>query len=461
MSRLLHSKSQVTIPCKQVCRSSQFLALAGIFYLLLSCCAYGAAKTANINDVRIVDRDRDTRVVFDLSSAAKHHIFVLKNPDRVVLDIENCNANGKLRSAKVTSTLLKKIRYAQKSNEKLRIVFDLNVAVTLKSFLLAPSDGKDHRLVIDLSSARDGLRAEPVLAVREPPKNFHDVIIAIDAGHGGKDPGAIGRGGTREKDIVLSIAKRLKRLVDKEKGMHAVLIRHNDAFVPLRRRVERASKIDADVFISIHADAAVNRRARGSSVYVLSQHGATSEAARILAKRENEVDKIGGVSLEDKDAVLKSVLVDLSQTATIDASIDLAEDILKELSLVGRVLRERVEQAGFVVLKSPDIPSVLVETAFISNLQEEKRLRSSKHQKLLAKAILKGVRRYLREYAPSDSIFADSGKNNTHTIRRGETLSGIADQYQVRVVDLRKMNALKSDVIKVGQVLMIPAFAGT
>ena len=194
---------------------------------------------------------------------------------------------------------------------------------------------------------------------------------------------------------------------------------------------------------------------------MLSQHGASSEAARILAQRENEADKIGGVSLEDKDAVLKSVLVDLSQTATIDASIDLADDILFELRKVGKVLHNRVEQAGFAVLKSPDIPSVLVETAFISNPQEEKRLRSNKHQQALAQAILKGVRHYLNEHAPSDALIANLGKSSTHTIRRGETLSGIANRYQVSLVALRKVNALTSDVIRVGQVLTIPASTGT
>ena len=429
--------------------------------LLLSLPSFCAAEMTKINDVRIADRQSYTRVVFDLSATAKHHIFVLKNPDRVVLDIEECDANGKLTSPRIAGTLLNGMRYAQKSGEKLRIVFDLTTTVTPKSFLLAPAQDKDHRLVIDLSSTTEENQTQPIIAVIEAPVNLRNVIIAIDAGHGGKDPGAIGRGGTREKDIVLSIAKRLKALIDKEKGMQAVLIRDRDMFIHLKGRKEKAKNIEADIFISIHADAARNRRARGSSVYVLSQRGATSEVARFLAQRENEADKIGGVSLEDKDPVLKSVLVDLSQTATIDASIDLADDILGELRGVGEVLRNRVEQAGFVVLKSLDIPSVLVETAFISNPQEEKRLKSSKHQQALAQAILKGVRRYLKDHAPSDAILANLDRSSSHTIRRGETLSGIANRYQVNVVDLRKANELKTDVIRVGQILTIPALAGT
>ncbi len=463
MRQLTHSNLREILPSMKIRWGGRYFHLILFFILFLLCSSAfsAAAEIAKITDVRIADRQSNTRVVFELSSGAKHHVFVLKNPDRVVLDIEQCDANGKLTTSHVAGTLLKGMRYAQKSKEKLRVVFDLNTTVIPKSFLLAPTESNNHRLVIDLASTTKVKQTEPVLAIQEAPINFRDVIIAIDAGHGGKDPGAIGRSGSREKVIVLSIAKRLKALIDQEKGMQAVLIRANDTFIPLRDRIKKASSRNADVFISIHADAAVDRRARGSSVYVLSQHGATSEAARILAQRENEADKIGGVSLEDKDAVLKSVLVDLSQTATIDASIDLADDILRELNQIGKVLRNRVEQAGFAVLKSPDIPSVLVETAFISNPQEEQRLKSSKHQQALAQAILKGLRRYLKDHAPSGALLANLGTSSTHTIRRGETLSGIANRYQVSLVDLRRVNELKTDVIRVGQVLMIPVSAGT
>ena len=446
--------------------------VAFIFLTLLCSSSFSATNIAKISDVRIADRQSETRVVFDLTSPVKHSVFVLQNPDRVVLDIDQCDANGKLKASRVGGTLVKELRYAQKTSEKLRVVFDLNSSVTPKSFLLPPQSGKAYRLVIDLSSTVTAIaenvatskvtkpRVEPVIAVSATPARYRDVIVAIDAGHGGKDPGAIGRGGTREKNIVLAISKRLKTLIDKEPGMQAVLIRSGDSFVPLRGRIAKASKLKADIFISIHADAAVNRRAKGSSVYVLSQHGASSEAARILAKRENESDKIGGVSLENKDDVLKSVLVDLSQTATIDASIDLAEDILKELGQVGNILRDEVEQAGFAVLKSPDIPSVLVETAFISNPQEEKRLKTAAHQQKLATAILKGLRRYTKDHAPANAIMANvqsSTPLTRYTIKRGDTLSGIAIRYHVSLVDLRKVNRLSSDMLRVGQVLTIPA----
>ncbi len=472
MRQLAHVNLRVFLPSLEAWATRQPACSPLVFFLILFAFpVVGVAEVVKITDVRIADRLSNTRVVFDLSSATNHKVFVLKNPDRLVLDIEHCNANGKLNISRVGGTLLKGMRYAQKSNEKLRVVFDLNTTVTPKTFLLAPTEGKDHRLVIDLASTTlvsaatasttNEKKPKPVLVIREAPASIRDVVIAIDAGHGGKDPGAIGRGGSREKYIVLAIVKRLQKLIAQEKGMRAVLIRDRDTFVPLRGRIKKASNKNADVFISIHADAAVNRKARGSSVYVLSQHGATSEAARILAQRENEVDKIGGVSLEDKDAVLKSVLVDLSQTATIDASVDLAEDILKELSKIGNVSRKRVEQAGFAVLKSPDIPSVLVETAFISNPKEENRLKTSTHQQALAQAIMKGLRHYLKDRAPIGTLLASINSSSTHTIRRGETLSGIAHQYQVRVIDIRRANALKSNVIRIGQVLTIPVSAGT
>jgi len=448
-----------------------------VLLLLMSSSSFSAGNFAQISDVRIADRATETRVVFDLTSPVKHSVFVLKNPDRVVVDIDQCDANGKLKASRIGGTLVKELRYAQKTNEKLRVVLDLNKAVSPKSFLLPPQNGKAYRLVIDLSATALAAnspsttvvttsskitkpRVEPVIAMQDAPASFRDVVVAIDAGHGGKDPGATGRSGTREKDIVLAISKRLKKLIDHEPGMRSFMIRSGDTFVPLRGRIEKASKQNADIFISIHADAAVNRRAKGSSVYVLSQHGATSEAARILAQRENESDKIGGVSLENKDDVLKSVLVDLSQTATIDASIDLAEDILRELGQVGNILRDNVEQAGFAVLKSPDIPSVLVETAFISNPQEEKRLKTAAHQQKLATAILKGLRRYTKDHAPPNAILANvqnSSSQATYTIKRGDTLSGIAIRYQVSLVALRKVNGLRSDMLRVGQVLTIPA----
>jgi len=443
-------------------RLGYFFLLPFVFLLFLPCFSVlFAAEVAKIEDIRVADYQNHTRVVFDLSSTVTHRVFVQKNPDRVVLDIPACNANGKLTSNQVSGTLLKGMRHAQKPGGKLRIVFDLNTAATPKSFLLEPSGHKGYRLVVDLTAATGKNRTTPVRVAHEKPIRFRDAVVAIDAGHGGKDPGAIGLGGSYEKDIVLSVAKRLKKLIDREKGMRAILIRDRDTFIPLQKRVRKASRENADMFVSIHADAVVDRRVRGSSVYVLSRRGATSEVARILAQRENEVDKIGGVNLKDRDDTLKYVLVDLSQNKTIERSINLAEAILRELSLIGKVSRNRVEQAGFVVLKSPDIPSVLVETAFISNPQDERKLKSRTHQQKLALAILKGLRRYCSDYCPSDTLLASTRESGKHVIRWGETLSGIAHRYQVSIVDIRKVNRLRSDVIRAGQVLLIPASTGT
>ena len=281
------------------------------------------------------------------------------------------------------------------------------------------------------------------------------IVVAIDPGHGGKDPGATGFAGTREKDVVLQISKRLARLVNAEPGMRAVMTRDKDTFLTLRGRIKKARQQKADVFLSIHADAVDDRRVRGSSVYVLSKNGASSEAAKILAQRENNADVIGGVSLEGKDKVLQKVIVDLSQTATIDASAELASHLLKELRLLGKT-RKRIENAGFAVLKSPDIPSVLVETAFISNAAEERRLRSSEHQQKLANSIFRGVRAFLNKNPPDGSILAYRGRQEKHVIRSGETLSEIAHRYSVSLDALRSINALRSDKIRVGQKLIIP-----
>lgn len=280
---------------------------------------------------------------------------------------------------------------------------------------------------------------------------MRDVVIAIDAGHGGEDPGARGHRGTREKTVVLAIARRFKALVEKEPGMRPVMIRDGDYYISLRGRIKKARQKRADIFISIHADAFHNKKARGSSVYTLSPRGATSEAARWLAESENKADLIGGVSLDDKDDLLASVLLDLSQTASLEASLDVADHILGGLKRVGKVHKRRVQSASFMVLKSPDIPSVLVETAFISNPEEERKLRSKSYQQKLAQALMQGVRKYFHRFPPPGTHLA-----RRHVIKTGDTLSAIAEQYQVPVHRLRNVNQLESDHVKVGEVLQIP-----
>ena len=281
------------------------------------------------------------------------------------------------------------------------------------------------------------------------------LIIAIDPGHGGKDPGAIGYAGTREKDVVLQISKKLARLINAEKGMRAIMTRDSDRFLTLRGRMKKAREQKADIFISVHADAFHDRRVRGSAVYVLSKSGASSEAARFLAKSQNESDVIGGVKLQGKGKDVQKVLVDLSQAATIDASMKLAKSVKNELSRIGKT-RKNIEHAGFAVLKSPDIPSILVETAFISNASEEKKLRSKTHQQKLATSMFKGLKSYLKHHAPINAVIASNNTTPSHTIKYGETLSEIAVQYRVSVDAIRKTNSLSTDRIRVGQKLIIP-----
>jgi len=296
-------------------------------------------------------------------------------------------------------------------------------------------------------------KQRPIKSIDE--NGLRDVVIAIDAGHGGEDPGAKGRGGTYEKTVVLGIARKLAAMVKKETGMRPVLIRNGDYYLGLRKRMKKAREKRADVFISIHADAFRDPRVNGASVYTLSQRGASSEAARWLAEQENSADLVGGVKLEDKDDLLASVLLDLSQTATLQASHQLAKNVFGRLKKIGKTHKRRVQQAGFVVLKSPDIPSVLVETAYISNPSEERKLRSSKHQEKIAKAIMSGIRDYFRLHAPPGTMLAKMSPRE-YTISRGDTLGQIAQRYQISLRSLRSANGLSGDRIRVGQVLRIP-----
>ena len=336
----------------------------------------------------------------------------------------------------------------------LRVVLDLEHAVKPKSFALRPNDEYGHRLVIDLNhdSASEGKR---VTRSAVPQGKAREIVIAIDAGHGGEDPGALGPKGTREKDVVLAIARKLEALLKKEPGLRPVLIRDGDYYIGLSQRVALARKARADLLVSIHADSFRDHRASGSSVYTLSPRGATSEQARLLAQKENDSDLIGGVSLEDKDDLLASVLLDLSQTATIGASTDVAARVLGGLKQVGKVHKHRVEQAGVRVLKAPDMPSILVETAFISNPAEERNLRSSAHQQKLARAILSGIRSYFVENPPPGTIMAQARRK--HIISRGDPLSGIARQYRVSMDSLKNYNGLTGSDLRVGQVLQIPS----
>lgn len=472
------------------------------------------AEELNVENIRVAKNGQVTRVVFDTSTSPAYKIFTLNNPRRVVIDLTNAKLSTKVDQSVFKASFVEKIRHANRANNKLRIVLDLNQQIIPKSFVLAPNGDSRHRLVIDLKNTKTATtqiakaatpkktaikkqttqkqtaktvnkkqsvkkvaktkpeqdiiakvtstKAKPAKAKPLPKKTTtanrtktKTLVIAIDPGHGGKDPGATGYAGTREKDVVLQISKRLVRLINAEKGMRAVMTRDSDKFLTLRGRIKKARDNKADIFISIHADAVDDRRVRGSSVYVLSKNGASSEAARFLAQSQNESGTIGGVKLKGKGKDVTKVLVDLQQAATIGASMKLANSVKKELSTLGKT-RKNVEHAGFAVLKSPDIPSILVETAFISNASEEKKLRSATHQQKLASSVFRGVKQYLKHHAPKNAVLASNTKQDKHTIKYGETLSEIAIQYSVSIDSIRKTNALNSDRIRVGQKLIIP-----
>src|SRR5580692_9287767 len=361
------------------------------------------AHAVDVRAVRVWAGPDSTRVVLDLSGSAQHSLQVLKNPDRVVLDVADARLASGARTAPAGTGAVRQVRMARRPSGELRVVLDLSRPIQAKSFLAAPNDRYGYRLVIDLGQSQSV--ETPVRAEHAPP-DARDLIVAVDAGHGGEDPGAIGKNGTREKDVVLAIARQLALKINAEPGMKAILTRGGDYFVPLRDRMRRARAQQADLFVSIHADSIRDRSIDGSSVYILSQRGATDEASRWLAERENASDLIGGVSLDDKDDVLASVLLDLSQSASLSASQVAAERVLHQLNRVGEIRKPQVQQARFMVLKSPDIPSMLVETAYISNPQEEQRLRGAAHQAKLAAAIHQGVHDYFYANPPAGTRVA-------------------------------------------------------
>ena len=382
---------------------------ARLVLLLLAAGMGVPAHAVEIRAVRLWASPESTRVVLDLSGSASHTLLVLKNPDRVVLDVAGARLGNGSRPPPGVG-VIKQVRMARRPSGELRIVLDLSRSTRAKSFLATPNDRYGYRLVIDLGSTPSS--AETPVRVEHARPEARDLIIAVDAGHGGEDPGAIGKNGTREKDVVLAIARALAQRVNAEPGMKAVLTRNGDYFVPLRDRMRRARAQQADLFVSIHADSIRDRSVDGSSVYILSQRGATDEASRWLAERENASDLIGGVSLEDKGDVLASVLLDLSQSASLSASQTAAEQVLRQLNRVGEVRKPLVQQARFVVLKSPDIPSMLVETAYISNPQEEQRLRGLAHQAKLAAAIHQGLRDYFYADPPAGTRIAQLAAGN-------------------------------------------------
>jgi N-acetylmuramoyl-L-alanine amidase len=430
-----------------------------------------------------------TLVGLDLSASAEFAIFTLANPHRVVVDLKQVRPTPGFSAAAALKGQhrVRAVRTAVHGADY-RLVFDVSGPVQPQGARLETRGGDGRRLVFELHgepaapvTVALGNAAGSVLTEGLKPTNHNlrELVVAIDAGHGGQDPGAIGPGRIQEKHVTLNIARKLAAAIDRMPGYRARLVRSGDTFIPLRDRVRIAREYRADLFISIHADAFRNPRISGGSVYTLSDRGATSENARWLAEKENRSDLLGGVgdvSLGDKDDMLAHVLLDLSMTANRSASIEAGQAVLSELAAVGRLHKRRVEQAGFVVLKSPDMPSILVETGFISNPEEARRLNTNAHQDRLVQAIASGARKYLERNAPPGTLVAaraasgpgaraataagvsaQSGSAVRYVIARGDTLSGIASRYGVPTQRLRVANGLRSDVIRIGQTLLIPA----
>ncbi|WP_285424087.1 N-acetylmuramoyl-L-alanine amidase [Pseudomonas sp. efr-133-TYG-103a] len=464
-------------------------ALVTVIGLLLTTLAVDALAATQVRSVRLWRAPDNTRLVFDLSGPVQHSVFTLQSPDRLVIDINGATLGGSL-NIPTANTPITSMRSAQRTPDDLRVVIDLKKAVTPKSFTLAPNQQYGNRLVVDLydnpadanptptvadtpATAAPATPAVPVspskpeIKLPPVPNGKRDIVVVVDAGHGGEDPGASGGRGQKEKNVVLAIAKELQRQINAEKGYRAELTRTGDYFIPLRKRTEIARAKGADLFVSIHADAAPSSAAFGASVFALSERGATSETARWLADSENRSDLIGGagaVSLDDKDRMLAGVLLDLSMTASLTSSLNVGQKVLTNIGRVTSLHKSRVEQAGFMVLKSPDIPSILVETGFISNAAEANKLEGASHQQALARSITAGVKQFFQQNPPQGTYIAwlrDNGKlamgPREHTVRSGESLSMLAARYDMSMEALRNANKLSSDELKIGQQLKIPS----
>ena len=422
---------------------------------------YSAVSVAaNVESVRLWRAPDKTRLVFDLSSAVDHQLITLVKPDRLVIDIADVALKTSLDSLDLSTTSIAKIRHAVRNKTGLRVVLDLRSKISPKSFSLSANEQYGNRLVIDLYDKKSSVSRSVEEVIEQKNRK---IIIAIDAGHGGEDPGALGPRRVREKVVALQIAQKLEALFDSNPYFQGELIRTGDYYISLPKRTKIAHDKRADFFISIHADAFTNPKAYGASVYALSTKGATSEAATILAAKENRADLIGGassLSLNDyPDDVLKGVLLDLSQTATVSSSLDAGKYVLKNMGGVARLHKKKVEQAGFMVLKSPDVPSLLIETGFISNPKEARDLSTRSYQRKMANAIYQGLVKYYADSPPVGTLLAKNDGNieQSYVIARGDTLSEIAARYNTSVRKIVRHNKMKSSSIRVGQKILIPS----
>ncbi|MFJ1269473.1 N-acetylmuramoyl-L-alanine amidase [Legionella lytica] len=448
------------------------------------------AFAGQLKAIALQQQKNQTSLFFTLDGPFMHKLFVLSQPHRVVVDLKDTQLATDLNHPSLTNALIRHMRTGNADFRTLRLVLDVSQKVQVRSAPWQPPGGI-YGVRVDLIYTQEPVavttiaapvptapasvpisltvkapvkpilaRQAPVKVSAGPTKALRDVIVVLDAGHGGKDAGARGPHASKEKDVVLAITLKLKRLIDQQPGMHAVLTRSGDYYVGLRERLDIARKYNGDIFVAIHADAFHNPHSNGASVFALSQRGATSEAAHWLAEKEN-YSELGGVNLgelDDRNGVVRSVLIDLSQTATINAGLEMGKRVLNQLGGFATLHNSRVEQARFVVLKSPDIPSILVETGFISNPREERNLTSSAYQLRLSQAIFQGIKGYFWENPPHGSRIEAMVASKFHLVRAGETLPAIAARYRVTVNALQAANHLRGvTYLKPGQKLVIPA----
>ena len=488
-------------------KQSNYIGLLGLLFAVFDV----EATQVNLTGISFNEQQPE-KLVFELSGNVKHHYFTLDKPDRLVLDLDNTRQISKLLTH---HPLVLNVRSSVRNTNDLRVVIELKSTVDAKTNVAEKANGsllsvEMHAKESSVKVAKDTVvkpslpvaNAAPVVPVVAVAKNAdpkavktrgREIIVAIDAGHGGKDVGAQGSNGTQEKDVVFAIAKRLEGYVNAQSGMKALMIRNGDYFVKLHERVNIARAAKADLFVSIHADAFNDTSAHGASVYTLAKKGASSEGARWLAESENASDKNAGATVDAGDDMLNSVLLDLSQTAAKEASLNVGNRVLNNIQSVSHLHRQSLQKAGFVVLKSQEFPSILVETAFISNPDEEQRLNTTAYQDKMASALFRGIMAHFKQYAPSNTLFAQLSKRggaqlakavatppasvnaaktvaeavvpeksievaakSQHVINQGETLSGIAQQYGISMRALRMANGLEDGQVRVGQVLQIP-----
>ncbi len=454
---------------------------------LLACWGLTPAMAAEVQGVRSYRAPDYTRLVFDLDAPLEYTLDT-RDPVQVVIDLERSSLASDLSGFKLDGTPIASINSSKLESGNVRIVLALNAKVKPQSFTLGKNEQYGDRLVIDLydidapaasgsntssaassTDSRGESDAIAALTASLDPGGKRDIVVAISAGHGGDDPGAIGVRKLQEKQVTLAIARELAAQLDQIEGYKAVLIRDGDYYVGLRDRTKLGHEANADLYLAIHADAAENKSASGATVYALSDRGATSEQARMLADKENNADLIGGVgsvSLSDKDAVLASVLLDLSMTASVATSLEIGDQMINSLSAVTRMRRRNVEQAAFVELKSADIPSLLIESGYITNADDAKQLDSPAWRKQFAGALTNAITRWFYERPPRGTLIAwqreggtPTANPATYTVRSGDSLSLLAARFGVTMTELKRANALKRDSIQVGQVLKIPGAA--